>query len=128
MLVAMSSTQRLVVKVTAGPGSHESLERLAQGLTVAATALASGLDVSLWLTGEATRVAVRDAELPELEHSEPLAELVTAVLAGGTVTVCTQCARRRGLTEADLVAGARIAGSASFVEEAVAEGSRALVY
>ncbi len=118
---------RLVVKITHGP-QEESLERLAQGLTVAATAAASGLDVSLWLTGDATLVATKGAELPSLEHSAPLADLVAAVLEDGTVTVCTQCARRRGLEEADLVAGARIAGAAAFVEEAVADGSRALVY
>jgi predicted peroxiredoxin len=42
--------------------------------------------------------------------------------------VCTQCAARRGITEADLVAGARIAGSASFVAEILAPDVQALVY
>lgn len=118
---------RLVVKITHGP-QEESLERLAQGLTVAATAAASGLEVSLWLTGDATRVATKGVDLPSLEHSAPLADLVDAVLEAGSITVCTQCARRRGLEETDLVDGARIAGAAAFVEEAVADGARPLVY
>jgi predicted peroxiredoxin len=50
------------------------------------------------------------------------------VLAGGTVTVCTQCAARRAITEADVLPGVRIAGAAAFVEEALAEDARALVY
>lgn len=121
------TASRLVVKITHGP-QEDSLERLAQGLTVAATAAASGVDVSLWLTGDATRVATKGVDLPSLEHSAPLADLVTTVLETGTVTVCTQCARRRDLTETDLLDGARIAGAAAFVEESMADGTRALVY
>lgn len=117
----------LVVKITHGPAA-DSLERLAQGLTVAATGVAAGLEVSLWLTGEATQVARRDVDLPVLEHSAPLEQLVSAVLESGTLTVCTQCAARRGLSADDLVEGARIAGAASFLEEAMADGARALVY
>jgi predicted peroxiredoxin len=50
------------------------------------------------------------------------------VLAAGTVTVCTQCAARRGLTQDDLLAGVRIAGATSFVAEALADDAQALVY
>ncbi len=42
--------------------------------------------------------------------------------------MCTQCARRRDLTADDLMAGVRIAGAQTFVEEALAEGVQALVY
>ena len=42
--------------------------------------------------------------------------------------MCTQCAARREIAEADLLPGARIAGAASFVEEALAPGTQALVY
>ena len=48
-------SRRLVVKVTAGA---EAPERLSQAVTVAATAVASGVPVSLWLTGEASWLAV----------------------------------------------------------------------
>ena len=54
--------------------------------------------------------------------------VVDVVLAGGTMTVCTQCAARRGITEADLVPGVVIAGSASFVAEIMAPDVQAIVY
>jgi predicted peroxiredoxin len=116
----------LVVKVTAGA---DDPERCNQGFTVAATALAAGADVSLWLTGEAAWFGVPGrAEAFTLPHASPLADLLAAVLAGGRVTVCTQCAVRRGIDEADLVPGVRIAGSPSYVEEVLADGVQALVY
>lgn len=122
----MTASRALVVKVTCG---IESLERLNQAFTVAATAVASGVAVSLWLTGEASWLAVPGrAESVELAHAAPLADLRDAVLAAGTMTVCGQCAARRDLTEAHLVAGAVIRGAAAFVEEVTAEGAQALVY
>ena len=122
----MTVSRALVVKCTSG---EDAPERCAQAFTVAATALAAGASVSLWLTGEAVWMAVPGrAEAFELPHSAPLAELRNAVLAGGTVTVCTQCAARRGLTQDALVRGARIAGSASFVDEVLQDGVQALVY
>lgn len=123
----MTALRPLVVKCTVGVA--ENVERCAQAFTVAATAVASGAQVSLWLTGEATWLATPGrAEAVNLPHSAPLAELRDAVLTGGTVTVCTQCAARRAITGADLITGARIAGSASFVAEALADGAQALVY
>ena len=116
----------LVVKVTSGV---EAPERLSQAFTVAATAVASGVDVSLWLTGEASWIAVPGhAEEFSLPHAAPLADLRDAVLAGGRLTVCTQCAARRELSGAQLVDGAQIRGAAAFVEEVTAPGVQALVY
>ncbi len=98
-----SSATSLVVKVTCGT---ESLERLNQGFTVAATALASGVEVSLWLTGDATLTMVPGrAEEVELPYAVPLAELRDTLLEGARVTVCGQCAARRSLTVDDLVPG-----------------------
>ena len=117
---------RLLVKITCGA---EAPERYSQGVTVAATAVAAGADVSVWLTGEATYLAVPGrAEQFELPYAASLAELRDTLLAGARVTVCTQCAARREITEADLLPGARIAGAASFVEEALAPETQALVY
>jgi predicted peroxiredoxin len=118
--------RNLVVKATAGA---EAPERCAQAFTVAATAVAAGVPTSLWLTGESTWYALPGrAERFELPHSAPLADLLAAVLAGGTVTACTQCAARRGITGADVLPGVRIAGAAVFVEECLAGGAQALVY
>lgn len=116
----------LVIKVTAGV---DEPERCAQAFTVAATAVAAGADVSLWLTGESAWYALPGrAEEFALPHSAPLADLRDAVLAGGRVTLCTQCAARREITDADVIDGVRIAGAAVFVEEAIADGAQALVY
>jgi predicted peroxiredoxin len=119
-------SRSLVVKATAGA---DAPERCAQAFTVAATAVAAGVPTSLWLTGESTWFALpgRAAEF-ELPHSAPLADLLAAVLAGGQVTACTQCAARRGIGAADIIAGVRIAGAALFVEEIMADGAQALVY
>jgi predicted peroxiredoxin len=116
----------LVVKATAG---NDAPERCSQAFTVAATAVAGGVSVSLWLTGESVWFAVPGrAETFDLPHSAPLGDLLAAVLAGGSVTVCTQCAARRELTGEQLLPGVRIAGAATFVEEALAEDAQALVY
>ena len=50
------------------------------------------------------------------------------ILTVGTVTVCTQCAARRGITAEDLLPGVRIAGAASFVEAVMRDRTQALVY
>lgn len=117
---------RLVVKATVG---HDAPERCNQAFTVAATAAASGVDVSLWLTGEAAWLAVPGrASQVELPHAAPLTELLDAVVRAGQVTVCSQCAARRELTQGDVLDDVRIAGSALFVEEVLQPGTQALVY
>ena len=104
-------------------------EPCSQAFTVAATALASGATVSVWLTGDATTMALPGrAERFTLPHAAPLAELRDAILAEGTLTVCTQCAARRGLTQDDLLPGVRVAGAASFVDEILSDGAQAVVY
>jgi predicted peroxiredoxin len=116
----------LLIKVTAG---SEAPERCNQAFTVAASAVAAGAEVSLWLTGEAAWFALpgRAADVA-LPHAAPLEDLLAAVLAGGRVTLCTQCAKRREITEADLIDGVRVAGAAAFVEECLRDGVQALVY
>ena len=119
-------SRSLVVKVTCGA---DDPERCNQGLTVSAAAVAAGAEVSLWLTGEAAWFGVPGrAEAFALPQAAPLADLLAAVAAAGTVTVCTQCAARRGITESDLRPGLRIAGAALFVEESLRDGAQALVY
>ena len=104
-------------------------EPCSQAFTVAATAVASGARVSLWLTGDATWLATPGrAESFSLPHAAPLADLRDALLEQGTVTVCVQCAARRGIVADDLLPGVRLAGAASFVDEVLAEGAQALVY
>src|SRR3954465_1119929 len=124
MLALMARS--LVVKTTAGA---DAPDRCSQAFTVAATAAASGVDVSFWLTGESAWFALpgRAAQF-ELPHAAPLRDLLELLLANGQVTPCTQCAVRRAITEEDVLPGIRIAGAAVFVEEILADGAQALVY
>src|SRR5271154_4840418 len=116
----------LVIKVTAG---KDDPERCNQAFTVAATAVASGVAVSLWLTGESAWFGLPGrAEDFSLPHAAPLADLLTGVLAAGSVTVCTQCAARREITPDDVIPGIRIAGAATFIAEIMAASAQALVY
>src|SRR3954464_5492247 len=80
---AAAMPRSLVVKVTAG---NDAPERCNQAFNVAAVAVSAGLDVSLWLTGEASWFALpgRAAEF-ELPEAAPLAELLDADLEGGRV-------------------------------------------
>jgi predicted peroxiredoxin len=117
---------KLVIKVTAGA---DAPERCSQAFTVAALAVASGVEVSLWLTGESAWFALpgRAAEF-ELPHAAPLPELLASILAAGRVTLCSQCAARRDIAQQDVVEGVRIAGAQVFVSEIMPDGVQALVY
>lgn len=121
-----SQNQKLVIKVTAGA---DAPERCSQAFTVAAVAVASGVEVSLWLTGESAWYALPGrAEEFELPHAAPLSELLEGVRAGGRITLCTQCAARRDIEEKDVLEGVRIAGAQVFVSEIMTPGTQALVY
>jgi predicted peroxiredoxin len=124
MLIAMA--RLLVVKATAGA---DAPERCSQAFTVASTAAASGVDVSFWLTGESAWFALpgRAAEF-ELPHAAPLPDLLDILIENGRVTLCTQCAARRGIDPDEVVSGIRIAGAAVFVEEIMGDGAQAIVY
>jgi predicted peroxiredoxin len=124
MLTPMARS--LVVKATAGA---DAPERCSQAFTVATTALAAGVDVSFWLTGESTWFALpgKAAEFV-LPHAAPLPDLLAMLVESARVTACTQCAARRSITPEDVLPGIRIAGAAVFVEEILADGAQALVY
>ena len=123
----MTPTPRpLVIKTTSGTDRPEAAN---QAFTVAAAAVAAGAEVSLWLTGESAWFALPGrADDLVLEHATPLADLLAMVLEGARVTVCTQCAARRGIGPEHILPGVRIAGAAMFVEEALADRAQALVY
>ncbi|MEU5214072.1 DsrE family protein [Streptomyces sp. NPDC020742] len=119
--------KKLVIKVTSGA---DAPERCAQAFTVAATAAADGVEVSLWLTGEAVWFALpgRAAEF-SLPHTEPLPELIDTIRkGGGAITVSTQCAARRNIEQKDLIEGAGIAGAQVFVSEVMPDDVLTLVY
>ena len=70
----------LVIKVTAG---KDDPERCNQAFTVAAAAVASGVPVSLWLTGESAWFGLPGrAEDFSLPHAAPLADLLLGWVVG----------------------------------------------
>lgn len=120
------TSKTLVVKVTVG---QDSAERCSQGFTVAATAAATGADVILWLTGDATLFGLPGhAEQFQLEHAASLAQLRDQILELGKIRVCTQCAKRRNITQDQLIPGIEIAGASTFVEDILQPTTQALVY
>ena len=116
----------LVVKVT---HALDDPERAHIACNVGAVALAAGVDVHLVLAIEGVHLA-RPEVTDQLVVAEapPIGDLLDALYAGGTVTVCTPCAKRRGLTAEDFRDGTQLAGSARFVELATADEATALVY
>jgi predicted peroxiredoxin len=122
----MPRVTHLVVKLASGV---EDAERVAQAFSVATTAVVSGVEVSLWLAGDAAWLSLPGkAEEFSLPHSAPLHELLATLITNAQVTLCTQCAVRRNIQEGDQIPGIRIAGSATFVEEITRESTQALVY
>ena len=116
--------QNLLVKVTVG---DDAPEKCLQGLTVAATAAASGVPLSLWLAGEAVWLATGKKDVV-LEGSPPASVLLAGILEEWGVSVCTQCLARRDIGPEDLLDGVAIGGAATFVAEAVTDNVQALVY
>lgn len=113
--------RRLVVQLTT-----DDPEQVAAALTVSMTAVAAGARVDLWLSGPGSYLAVPGREPQyDLPHAPALH---TALDTVASVAVCSQCAARRGLTDADLRPGAVIAGATTLVEALLAEGAQALTY
>lgn len=111
----------LVVQLTT-----DEPEKIAAGLTVSLAAGAAGARVDLWLSGPATLLAVPGREPAyDLEFAPDLAAALDSV---DSVSVCSQCAARRGLTDGDLRPGARIAGAATLVESLLTADAQAVTY
>ena len=81
----MSRTANLVIKLTAG---LEAPERVSQAFSVASAALASGVNVSFWLTGDAAYFAVpgKAAEF-ELPHAANLSDQLASLVSDGRVVL-----------------------------------------
>ena len=91
--------RNLVIKITVG---KDDPERCGQALSVAATAVASGVDVSLWLAGEAAWFSLPGrADDVSPAHSRPLGGLLAAVLAGAPGARAARGGARRGHTRGD---------------------------
>jgi len=119
--------RRFVIRLTHG---RDDAERVGVALTVGSTAIASGIDVELWLMHEGVEVAKPNVvESIQLEQAPPLGELWTAIVeGGGRVFACTQCMLRRGMDVNDLREGVQQAGAPALVGSLADEGAVALEF
>lgn len=101
----------------------EDPERATVPFIPASTAAVSGRRAVVVCTVEGVRVGLPGyAEDITEESMPPLGELITQLVqAGGEIWLCSVCAVKRGITEKDLIDGARIVGAAQIVE-ALASG------
>jgi predicted peroxiredoxin len=112
---------RLLFHCTHG---QDDPERAIVPFIAANVAAAAGQEAAVLLTIEGAWLCKRgEAEQVEAAGFPRLAELLASfVEAGGEIWGCSACTTPRGITEADLVPGARIVGAAAIVE-AVALGA-----
>lgn len=126
MNTVATGSSSLVIKIACSP---KELERCTQAFTVAASAVAAGAQVRVWLAGDAVKFALPGfAESQKLDHSMPLEELRDSVLEAGEIYACTQCLTRRKIAPDDLIPQVVIAGAAGFTEQILEPGTQALVY
>lgn len=101
-----------------GSYGNDDPERAALAFIVGNTAVVSDNETVVFLTVEGVRLATKGyADDIQKEGFPPVRDLISDYLAsGGTLIACAACCKPRGITEADLIEGAEIAGAARLVE------------
>jgi len=109
--------------------SHTDPDRATVAFVIAGASVASGQDTTVFLSADGAWLGKNgEAEKINEDGFAPLAELRDSFLeAGGTIIVCTPCAKKRGITEDDIVPGAVVAGGAAVVALLV-DGASTLSY
>ncbi len=116
----------ILISITRGA---DDADKATVGFVVASAAVASAQDTTVFLSSNGATLGRKgEAATIHEEGFAPLAELLDGYLeAGGALLVCSPCAKKRGIGEADLVPGARIVGGAAVVE-IMAAGAATLTY
>jgi predicted peroxiredoxin len=121
----MASTFCVTITESKSNGDKATL-----GFVVANAALGSDKDTMVFLSADGVWAAVK-GEVDKIDEGDPFAPLKDLVEKfvknGGKILVCSPCMKKRGLTEANLVAGASPAGGAALVEW-LANGSPCVGY
>lgn len=110
--------------------SHSDTDNATVAFVVANAALGSDKDTTVFLSTDGVWIAkVGEAEkIVEGAPFAPLKELVEKFVAGGgKILVCAPCMKKRDITEAQLIPGARPAGGATLVE-LLSEGAPCVSY
>lgn len=117
---------QLLISVT---HSNDDADKATVGFVVANAAVASDQDTTVFLSCEGARLA-QQVTIDGIHEDgfAPLTELVANfVEGGGHLLVCSPCAKKRGISEADIIDGAQIVGGARVVE-LLAGGATGLTY
>ncbi len=117
---------QLLVSIT---HSNNDPDQATVGFVIAGAAVASEQDTTVFLSCEGVRLA-QQSTIDGIHEDgfAPLAELVANFVdAGGAVLVCSPCAKKRGIGEDGIIAGAQIVGGARVVE-LLAAGATGLSY
>lgn len=121
----MVDHEKLVIMATHGP---DDPERATIPFVMACAALASDVAVVMGFQADGVRlVHIGEAEAVQAADFPPLAKLLDDFRElGGTLLVCSPCAKSRGFLDS-LVPGAEVVAAARFVAE-VTSATNALVY
>lgn len=122
----MSETNHIVIVITRGLDD----ERSSVAWSVANGALATGLEVSLFLVSGGVdwvrKGAADNAQLNPLDP--PMKEMIQNVVdAGSTIMVCPPCGQMRGYTEDSFIDGVVFAGSVA-MHALIKEGAATLSF
>ena len=115
----MSESKKIVIVNTRGLDD----ERSSVAWSVANTAAASGMDVTMFLVSAGVDWARKGAaDAAQLNPLDPkMSEMIGNVVdAGGRILVCPPCAKVRGYSEDSLIDGAVLAGAPALLEQIVA--------
>lgn len=109
--------------------SRDNPDRATVAFVVAGAAAASGQDSTVFLSADGAWLG-KTGEADEI-HEDGFAALTDLmsgyVEAGGKIIVCSPCAKKRGITDTDLVDGAVIAGGAAVIA-LMADGAQTISY
>src|SRR5512135_2982495 len=106
---------KLMINCTHG---QEDPERATLAFVVGNVAASADQEAVVLLTIEGVRNATRGyADEIRKEGFQPLKEVMQSFVAnGGQIWTCGACAKPRGISESDLVSGARMVSAANVVE------------
>lgn len=119
-------TDKFLVSIT---NAKNDTDRATLGFVVANAAAGSEQRTTVFLSIEGVRLAVKGyADDIHEEGFAPILELIESfVEAGGEILVCAPCAKKREITDEDLITGAKIVGGATLIE-ALAGGTPSMHY
>ena len=99
----------------------EDAERATLPFVVANVSATADQETIVFLTIEGVRLATKGyADGVQKEGFQPLGDVIRSFVAnGGQVWACGACTKPRGITDADMIDGAKIVTAANFIEEVV---------